>query len=342
MGKTPSLSRARILAYRRHIGSLDSRPSGSAASLRAAAWAGLQDSMPRAALLSLHARLGSFPRRTGLDTGFIQVWGPRFSAYTIAAADRAVFTLGRMPREVRGQARAEQLADRIHAFLRGRRVAFGDVARGIGERSPNMLRYAAPTGRVLMSWDGARQPQIWAVPAPRESPEDMRLELARRYLRVFGPATPGSFALWAGVPDSAGKAVFEELAASLARVRTPIGEAWMMEEDLHVLQAPRPAPAPTTVRLLPSGDAYYLLQGDDRRLLLPRAEHRRALWTSRVWPGAILAGGEIIGTWRRAHRDVRLQPWGRVNRALRKAIEDEAASLPIPGVAGGVAVTWED
>ncbi len=116
----------------------------------------------------------------------------------------------------------------------------------------------------------------------------------------------------------------------------------MLSEDLDMLQAPHPAPSPATVRLLPSGDAYYLLQGDDRRLLLPRAEHRSALWTSRVWPGAILAGGEIIGTWRRAHRELRLQPWGRVDRTARKAIEEEAAGLPIPGLEGGVAVTWSD
>ena len=35
--------------------------------------------------------------RTLADPALVQVWGPRFSAYVIAAGDRAVFTLGRMP-----------------------------------------------------------------------------------------------------------------------------------------------------------------------------------------------------------------------------------------------------
>jgi hypothetical protein len=51
------LTRAQILSYRRSVGVLDERMPPSAASIRRAAWAGLADSMPRAALLSLHARV---------------------------------------------------------------------------------------------------------------------------------------------------------------------------------------------------------------------------------------------------------------------------------------------
>ena len=51
------LTRAQILAFRRAAGALEARLAPGAASLRRAAWAGLQDSMPRAALLSLHARV---------------------------------------------------------------------------------------------------------------------------------------------------------------------------------------------------------------------------------------------------------------------------------------------
>ena len=51
------LTRQQILAFRRRVGGLDERLPKSSKSLRQAAWAGLQDSMPRAALLSLHARV---------------------------------------------------------------------------------------------------------------------------------------------------------------------------------------------------------------------------------------------------------------------------------------------
>ena len=47
------------------------------------------------------------------------------------------------------------LAARLAAFLDGRRVPEGEAGRGMGVH-PNSLRYAAPTGTVLIRWDGAR------------------------------------------------------------------------------------------------------------------------------------------------------------------------------------------
>jgi Winged helix DNA-binding domain len=93
-------------------------------------------------------------------------------------------------------------------------------------------------------------------------------------------------------------------------------------------------------RLLPSGDAYFLLQGEERALLVPDADHRCALWTPRVWPGAVLLDGEIRGTWRRAHDTVTIQTWGRPSRAARHAVEAEAAALPLPGIEGRMVVRW--
>ena len=52
------LSRAQVLAHRRRAGALDERLPPGSSSLERAAWVGLQDSMPRAAVLSIHARVG--------------------------------------------------------------------------------------------------------------------------------------------------------------------------------------------------------------------------------------------------------------------------------------------
>jgi hypothetical protein len=88
---------------------------------------------------------------------------------------------------------------------------------------------------------------------------------------------------------------------------------------------------------LPSGDAYFLLDGRERELLLPRADQRARLWTTRVWPGALLVDGEIRGIWRRAQHTVRVETWGRVSRA---AVEAEAAALPLPGIDRDIVVTY--
>jgi winged helix DNA-binding protein len=92
--------------------------------------------------------------------------------------------------------------------------------------------------------------------------------------------------------------------------------------------------------LLPSGDAYFLLDEAERTLLIPREDRRRQLWTPRVWPGALLVEGEIRGTWRRANQTVRIDLWTRLSRAAREAVEAEAATLPLPGLDRPIEVIW--
>ena len=66
------------------------------------------------------------------------------------------------------------------------------------------------------------------------------------------------------------------------------------------------------------------------------------LWTSRVWPGGLLVGGELVGTWQRADANVTLRPWRRLSSAERDAVESEAGSLPLPGAVGRIVITWHD
>lgn len=328
-----------MLAFRRHVGALDARLPRGRHSLRRAAWAGLQDSMPRAAVLSIHARVKGTKPSTWEDPSLVQIWGPRHHAYVIPARDLAVFSLGRLPDGGEALRVAEDLAARLHRHLRGARIAHSDLGRAI-EGHPNRIRYAAPTGTVLIRWDGARQPTIWTVPRPDVDPRDARLELARRYLHVFGPTTAESFAEWAGLSAQGGAAAFDVLRRSLLPVRTPIGDSWILTSDEPTLRATVGPAAPA--RLLPSGDTYFLLQGRDRELLIPDASHRRALWTTRVWPGAVLVDGETVGTWRRAGGNVTIQTWRRLTRAQREAVAAEAASLPLPDLQGRIAVRWDE
>ena len=177
------------------------------------------------------------------------------------------------------------------------------------------------------------------MPRPEVDPRSARLELARRHLHIFGPTTPEAFAEWAGIGPSRGGEAFEALRRSLTAVRTPVGEAWILKRDEPTFRTVPGTVAPA--RLLPSGDAFFLLQGADRELLVPDVERRRSLWTPRVWPGGLLVEGEIVGTWRRAQGVVVIQTWRRLSRAARDAVEAEAASLPLPGIEGRIIVRWD-
>jgi hypothetical protein len=333
------LSREQILGHRRRAGFLGARLPSTPESLRRAAWAGLQDSMPRAAVLSINARVVETQPGTWEDPAYVQVWGPRFSAYVVPAKDLAAFTLGRLSDNPRKRAFAQEMAARLETFLDGRRMSYADVGHGLGLKDVNAVRYAAPTGCLLMRWEGAGRPTIWTVPPPKVDPGEARIELARRYLNVLGPGTPASFAGWAGIRPPGGEAPFEALEGSLIAVRTPVGEAWILSADEASFRSAPDAGAPA--RLLPSGDAYYLFQdARDRELVVPDAAQRAALWTSRVWPGAVLVGGAIVGTWRRAGHRLTVEPWRALTSKERADVEAEAGGLPLPDLARQVEVEW--
>ncbi|MEV0387073.1 winged helix DNA-binding domain-containing protein [Nonomuraea sp. NPDC050643] len=170
----------------------------------------------------------------------------------------------------------------------------------------------------------------------REGPESAAAELVRRYLRCFGPSTPGHYAAWGGIAaaqaDGAWQAVREELAE--------LDGGWVLNDELALLESP---PEPHGVRMLPPHDPY--LQARDRRTLLPdRAWHQR-VWRTVGNPGVILVDGEIRALWRPEARSGRLgltlEPLRAIGRAHRAPIEEEAARVARHrGLAPGAISGW--
>lgn len=62
--------------------------------------------MPRAALLSIHARVEGTEPSTWEDPSLVQLWGPRFNVFVVAARDLAIFSLGALPEDAKGRRRA--------------------------------------------------------------------------------------------------------------------------------------------------------------------------------------------------------------------------------------------
>jgi DNA glycosylase AlkZ-like len=295
--------------------------------------------MPRAALLSIHARVEGAGPSAWEDASLVQVWGPRYHVYVVPASDLAVFTLGRLPDDGKIRRRADDLTPRLHALLGGNRMRYDDAGQALGVHG-NMLRYAALTGTLAIRWEGARRPTVWTVPPPEIEPAEATAELARRYLHIFGPSTPEGFANWAGLGAKKAARTFDDLGDELIPAQTPSGEGRILERDEPTIRD-RPAPA-APARLLPSGDAYTLgITSEDRALLVPDAGQRGELWTPRVWPGALLVAGQVVGTWRRSQGRLTIQTWQRLSRAVREAVVAEAESLPLPDAVGRVVVHWE-
>lgn len=150
-----------------------------------------------------------------------------------------------------------------------------------------------------------------------------RFDLIRAYLRLLGPATPQQVADYLDAPVRDVKARWPE---DVTEVRVD-GQA------RSVLAADAPALVScddtTAVRLLGPYDLF--LQARDRATLVPDAAHAKELWPVLGRPGAVLAGGELVGTWRprKSGRAMKLavQPWRKLSAATRDSIVAQAQRL---------------
>lgn len=320
------VDRGHVLAFRARAGHLHQRLPGG--SLAEAAKGGLQDSAPRAALISLHARVHDVEPKAWEDPSLVQIWGPRGADYVVPRDALAIFTLGRMPRDPEAAASLERIADEVHRVCDGESRPTREVFAALPELG-HSIRSASITGRVLIRWDASK---IWAIPSerPDSEVEDARLELARRFLGWFAPATQARFQWWSGVDGNDAAVTWKALGHELHEVELQGETRFVLRKDEGGLAEPESIPG---VRLLPHGDPYIKTDGE---LVVPDAKRRpevfpRPAVKTAFWPvsGAVVVDGEIVGSWARQQRRVTLNPWEPLAASVRDAIEEEALAFPI-------------
>lgn len=178
---------------------------------------------------------------------------------------------------------------------------------------------------VLHRVDGLDPPRS-KVPGTEAEP---RFDVARNYIRFYGPALPRNAATFL---DSTAKDVkanwpTDTVAIAIADVDTGRDAPHLLAEDVDELTSSNSASG--VVRLLGPYDPYLQLR--DRELLVPDEAHRKDLWRVLGRPGAIVEDGAVIGTWRPKSSGkrlaVRIEPWQRITKATRSAIADEAQRL---------------
>src|SRR5260221_14631477 len=126
--------------------------------------------MPRSALLSIHARVEGTEPSTWEDPSLVQLWGPRFNVFVVAARDLAVFSLGTLSEDGKGRQRAEELAARLSAGLGGARMSYGEAARA-PRRAPHRRRApAAPRARPVPLVGARAPPGSGGGPPPGRPP----------------------------------------------------------------------------------------------------------------------------------------------------------------------------
>jgi hypothetical protein len=149
-----------------------------------------------------------------------------------------------------------------------------------------------------------------------------RVELVRRYLAAFGPATRADIADWSGLRVADFAPALEAL-EPLRRFRN--------EEGKQLLDLPRaplpPADTPAPVRFLPKWDNTLLAHADRRRVVSD--ELRKGVIAKNGDVAAtILVDGIVVGTWTYARQEkVRIELAAPISRDDRRQVEEEAARL---------------
>jgi Winged helix DNA-binding domain len=145
-------------------------------------------------------------------------------------------------------------------------------------------------------------------------------EMVRRYLAAFGPATPADATAWSGVGGM--RQVFDDIRGELRVFRDDAGRELF---DLPDAPLP-PEETEVPVRFLPEFDNTLLGHRDRTRVIAD--EHRPLVYlTAGRMIGTVLLDGFAAAGWRVKDDELVLEPFRRLTKAERAAIEPEAEAL---------------
>ncbi len=161
-------------------------------------------------------------------------------------------------------------------------------------------------------------------------------DVVRKFLRFYGPSTPGEFAEWAGMSKPQANRIWKAVEGELAEVKIGAGgAAWVLDEDLGNLESPGEADG---VRLIPPGDPY--LQKANRSLLAGDADLRKRLFRPVASPGVVLKDGRLVGLWRVKAKGKQAEvSFEKIGRIAKADLEEEAGRIAeLRGASGLVLV----
>ena len=255
------------------------------------------------------------------DKNLVKTWLMRGTLHLVPAADLAVYTaaMGRMQiRSINAWLKFLNLTESEFAGLIGaigdvlgdRPMTRDEVIRAIARGRPERVLAAVRSGwggvlkpvarRGLLCFGPSRgqsvtfvRPDQWLGSWREVDPDNALVEVARRYLRAYGPATKHDFARWWGSWAGVGNAAWKRLAGELVPVTVEGERADLLAADLDRIATAVGGPS---VALLPGFDPY--LMGHASRGHLVDASHvskvsRTAGWISPV----VLASGRVVATW---------------------------------------------
>jgi hypothetical protein len=240
---------------------------------------------------------------------------PVLFACTGEAKDRTVTRIGKW--SGLGEEGALAFADRIEAAMAGRPpVTVRELRELIGPCTPeekDALQYVVALlgrfGRIVRSevrggWRSDTYAYaLWndwtGAPVDQMDPAQARIELTRRYLRAFGPATTDDLKWWTGWTKRDTVPALTALGDEIVPVSVDGADSWVLAEELEVLTGVDPGAA-RSVRLLPVWDAYFMAYASSpagRARQVAEADYPRTYDKAGNGTSAVAQDGVAAGVW---------------------------------------------
>lgn len=364
------LTAVRAAAWRAHRHHLNGREPAANALAVASRICGLHAQLMSSAELTLWARVEGLDRDVVLralwqERTLVKTWAMRGTLHLLPSGELALWraALSMSPRFLRpaawrkyfglSMAQLDRITEAIGLALHGRVLTreelASEVARIVGSKSVaakiaqsswgTLLRPAAFSGRLcfapsLGQFVRFTFPDTWLAAAgfalePADPPQ-ATLEITRRFLAAYGPATVYDLARWwNGSGVTTARQWIAALGEEAALVRVDGHEAWMLTSDAREIRdvAPR-----KSVRLLPAFDQYVIGASRYVELLLPPGIPRSRVYRPQGWVSPVLlVDGSIRGVWRHAFKgsyvEVTIEPFVDLPSGARRAIREEAERL---------------
>ena len=290
------------------------------------------------------------------DRTLVKTWLMRGTLHLVPAIDLPLYTAA-MSSLWKSQMRQSWLqylqtteaefwtvVEEIGAALDGTPLTREELIARVGKgRSPRVqemlksgwggsLKPAARSGRLCFGPNRGQSvtfvnPRQWVASWHEWDPHKAIVEMARRYLRAYGPATRGDFARWWGNWPGVGKAAWEGLRDEMAPVEVEGSRLDALAADLAEM---RDSSIEERVQLLPGFDPYILGHAS-RDHLFDRAFAARVSRTAGWISAVVLVDGAVLGTWTHTLKNQKLQlsvtPFRRLASSVTAAVRSRAEQL---------------
>lgn len=296
------------------------------------------------------------------DRTLVKTWLMRGTLHLTRSADLPLYTAAMSTRWIRvnkswlkfmeiTEAELRKVVDDIGDALNGTPLTREELIDLVGKgRSARireilksgwggMLKPAARAGRLCFGPNRGQsvtfvRPQDWLGSWSDVDPDKALVEVARRYLRAYGPATKSDFQRWWGNWPGVGNAAWSGLAKELVQVAVGGTSLDMLSSELDAVKK---AKIEEPVQLLPAFDPYVMGHANRdhlfERVHAPKVS-RTAGWISAV----VLVDGSVAGTWTHtlANKTLRVtvEPFRKLTPAVKSKI-----GLRLDTLAGALGAT---